>query len=62
MLGIQGKRGMINGTTDFETVLKREEYYITTLDIWVFAQKYNVNHIYTNIKCYKLKLKIVLLN
>ena len=42
MLGIQGKRGMINGTTDFETVLKSEEYYITTLDIWVFAQKYNV--------------------
>jgi len=42
ILGIQGKRGMINGTTDFETVLKKEEYYITTLDIWVFAQKYNV--------------------
>jgi hypothetical protein len=42
MLGIQGKRGMINGTTDFETVLKSEGYYITTLDIWVFAQKYNV--------------------
>jgi hypothetical protein len=42
MLGIQGKRGMIKGTTDFETVLKSEGYYITTLDIWVFAQKYNV--------------------
>jgi len=42
ILGIQGKRGMINGTTDFETVLKSEEYYMTTLDIWVFAQKYNV--------------------
>ena len=42
MLGIQGKRSIINGKTDFETVLKSEEYYITTLDIWVFAQKYKV--------------------
>ena len=42
ILSVQGKRSIINGKTDFETVLKSEEYYITTLDIWVFAQKYKV--------------------
>ena len=42
LLGIQGKRGMINDKIDFETVVKSEEYYITTLDVWVFAQKYKV--------------------
>ena len=42
ILSAQGKRAMFKSKPDFETTVKSEGYYLTTLDIWVFAQKYSV--------------------
>jgi len=43
ILSKQGKRSLFaKSRLDFETVVKSEAYFITTLDVWVFAQKYNV--------------------
>ena len=42
LLSKQGKRSLFKSQLDFETIVKSEAYFMTTLDVWVFAQKYNV--------------------
>ena len=42
ILSAQGKRAMFKSKPDFETTVKSEGYFMTTLDVWVFAQKYRV--------------------
>ena len=42
LLSKQGKRALFKSKMDFETIVKGEGYFMTTLDLWVFAQKYNV--------------------
>jgi hypothetical protein len=43
ILSKQGKRSLFaKSRLDFETVVKSDAYFMTTLDVWVFAQKYNV--------------------
>ncbi len=42
ILSKQGKRALFKTKLDFETIVKSDAYFMTTLDLWVFAQKYNV--------------------
>jgi len=43
ILSKQGKRALFaKSRLDFETIVKSDTYFMTTLDVWVFAQKYNV--------------------
>jgi hypothetical protein len=42
LLSKQGKRSLFKSQLDFETIVKSDAYFMTTLDVWVFAQKYNV--------------------
>jgi len=42
ILSKQGKRALFKSKNDFETIVKSDAYFMTTLDVWVFAQKYNV--------------------
>jgi len=42
ILSKQGKRALFKSKVDFETIVKSDAYFMTTLDLWVFAQKYNV--------------------
>ena len=43
LLQNQGKRTIIkHANNDLNTLIMSEEYFLTTLDVWVFAQKYKV--------------------
>jgi hypothetical protein len=42
LLKKQGKKQMVEDTPDFETVFKSDGYNMTTADVWLFADKYEV--------------------
>ncbi len=42
MLKKEGKKQMVENTPDFETVFKSDAYNLTTADVWLFADKYEI--------------------